>query len=697
MRHVQKKYRTLFLAGCLVASSLHVWSQQMAAEHEVKVLTASYGDSIVIRWAPTTPASWQLLNQYGYRIERSTIVRDSVVLRTDEKIILNNAPVKAAPLEKWKNDALREELVAVAAQAIYGTSFQLTTARSSSLADVVNKSRELESRFSFCLFSCDLSVRAAVLSGLRYTDTHVRKNEKYLYRVYPLIPDNVLKVSFGFAFQSTREVLSLTEPRSPLLTAADHGARIEWDPNPLRTVYSAYYLEKSEDGGKTFLSMRSIPIVPVSNTANEFQIVVIGDSLRENGKEYFYRLRGMNPFGDKGPYSRPVSVVGIADMKGNVSWGDNQATIQNTVMVRWKFLPAWEKDIKNFTVERAPRESGPYLTITSPPLERSVREYEDKKPLSSNYYRIATLGNSGKKIFSTPYLVQLEDSIPPLTPSGIKAAVDSAGIVKISWTQNQENDLLGYHVYRSNFKSSEFARVTRSPLVRNGFTDTVNVKTLTGKVYYKVTAIDRRFNPSPYSEALELIRPDHTPPVPPVVSSIKSSKDGVSICWINSSSDDVVRHLIYRRENPVSAWVLAKAFEKNDSTCFIDRPAKKITYQYKIVAQDTSHLTAASQLFTAKSLNAVTHRPVSEIKAMADRTGKQIRLTWNYQEADVTKYLVYRAEQGATLSLYGSLPGSASGFADVRPAVNTSYVYRVKAIFSDGLESAFSEEVRVQY
>jgi uncharacterized protein len=687
------KYFALFCFLFLVACE--TFSQDVPKD-EIKVITRSYGDSIVVRWAPTTPVAWQLLNQYGYRVERYTIVRDSAVLQDKNQIIATNQPFKPEPLEKWKNNALKEQLVAVAAQAIYGSSFQTTNTKSSSVLEVVNKSRELESRFSFHLFAADLSPRAASLSALRWVDKDVKKNEKYLYRVHSLVPENILSIPFGYAYQGANDKVMLAEPQPPNITAGDKAVKIEWDPNYLHDIYTAYYLEKSDDGGKKYTSVRNFPIVPVSNSTSGFQPVVISDSLATNEKEYLYRLRGTNPFGDKGPYSKSVGVKGLTFVKGNILWGNNSITKQNSVILRWKFLPEWEKDAAGFDIERSSKESGPYKTITPKLLVISTREYEDKNALPTNYYRVITIGKSNQKLRSTPYFIQLEDSIPPTIPIGLKAKIDSIGIAAITWQPNTEKDLLGYHVYRSNFKNAEFTRITVNPLANNSFIDTVNINTLTSKVYYKVMAIDKRFNPSPQSVEFELTRPDKIPPVPPVIASIKSTKEGVLICWNNSSSEDVANHSLYRRQSETRSWVLVKVFANTDS-CFTDNPEKKILHQYKLVAEDLTKLTASSQLFSAKVLEADTHPPITKIKSTIDRTEKKIKLAWTYLEPNVVKYFIYRAEGDAPLTLYGTIIGSAAGFADARLTINSTYTYRVKAVFKDGRESLFSEIVMVKY
>ena len=68
-----------------------------------------------------------------------------------------------------------------------------------------------------------------------------------------------------------------------------------------------------------------------------------------------------------------------------------------------------------------------------------------------------------------------------------------------------------------------------------------------------------------------------------------------------------------------------------------------------------------------------------------------------YEDAGVTKYLIYRARAEESLTMYKTLPASAAGFEDSGVEMSTGYTYRVKAVFRDGTESVFSEAVQIKY
>src|SRR5690606_22250104 len=89
----------------------------------LKMIGRAYPDSICLRWAPPTPVSWKLLNQYGYRLERYTIMRDSVILTEKPRVIIKDVILPMADVA-WQKHIESDDNVAIAAQAIFGKDFE---------------------------------------------------------------------------------------------------------------------------------------------------------------------------------------------------------------------------------------------------------------------------------------------------------------------------------------------------------------------------------------------------------------------------------------------------------------------------------------------------------------------------------------------------------------------------------------------
>src|SRR5688572_2902509 len=126
----------------------------------VKVLAKATDRSIRLRWAPNSPTVWKLANKYGYTVERISMTENGKMLTDRRRVVIGQTPFKPAPQASWETAMDADDNVAIAAQAIFGEDFQITE-HQSEIMKVVNKAKELESRFSFALFASDRSVKAA--------------------------------------------------------------------------------------------------------------------------------------------------------------------------------------------------------------------------------------------------------------------------------------------------------------------------------------------------------------------------------------------------------------------------------------------------------------------------------------------------------------------------------------------------------
>ena len=156
-----------FIALILIFSASRLNAQVSTADSPtaaVQVQGKATPSGIVLRWAPDKPALWQLTNKYGYTIERVLLMENGKLLKNPVTKVLTEKPIKPAPLQEWK-PWIEDDDVAIAAQAIYGESFEVEEAYSSDIARIINTSREIENRFSFALYAGDLSVDAGQTLG----------------------------------------------------------------------------------------------------------------------------------------------------------------------------------------------------------------------------------------------------------------------------------------------------------------------------------------------------------------------------------------------------------------------------------------------------------------------------------------------------------------------------------------------------
>jgi hypothetical protein len=106
---------------------------------------------------------------------------------------------------------------------------------------------------------------------------------------------------------------------------------------------------------------------------------------------------------------------------------------------------------------------------------------------------------------SAALIVTPKDTFPPAAPQRLvavpsrdeQATGNGGGHIELSWDINQETDLQGYYVYRSEQPDTNGARINPNLLLTPTFRDN---NAVSGKQYtYRVTAVDRSGNESPFS------------------------------------------------------------------------------------------------------------------------------------------------------------------------------------------------------
>ncbi len=663
----------------------------------IRIIASAAHGQIRLRWAPNSPVAWQLLNRYGYWLERFTLTRKGNTIENPQGRKLVSTPLRPAPLEHWEEPAEVNDFAAIAAQAIHGETFELSEGYSSDIVQVINKSRELEQRFSFALFSADMSATVALRSGLSFTDNDARENERYVYRVYSAAPAGTLELDTGYVYIGLEDEVALPRPERPEAEFGDLSVMLKWNSARHRDIYTAYRVERSDDGGKTY---RSITDLPITNTApsngRPDRFMYKADSLPRNNREYFYRVAGITPFAETGPASEPVSGIGRDEMGANPAITKGEVLAGQAVKLEWFFDERYNGQLKGFRLSRAESARGKYNTVTDN-IPIGSREVHDRAPLTTNYYKLTALGRYGQEVSSMPYLVQLIDSIPPSPPLELTGKVDTTGLVTLNWKANTEKDLLGYRVFRSNFEGDEFTQVTVSPVEGTVFYDTLAARAITDRVFYKVTAVDRHYNPSVFSAAAGLERPDIVPPVPPVFKEVKVLKEGIQLSWHPSSSSDVEEHLLYRRRAGTGKWSLVKVFGANDTTrSYLDAEAAFGAHQeYTMIARDGAKL--ESRPATPVRARRLGREPRMGIEKLSSKyvADKGVRLTWEHRAEGVLRYVIYRSSGDIGLSPLGNIRAPAGGFMDGNVTEGENYRYRVMAIFADGARSGLSEEVKV--
>lgn len=652
-------------------------SYSQAKRASVMVNARAQKDKILIRWAVNSPSEWQKANKKGFVVTRTTILRDGNVLSKPEKILLTPKPLVAEPLDAWIDLIQKDNNAAIIAQSIYGESFEVTAAKEGDLSKIVNMADELDQRYTFALYAADMSFTGAVKAGWGFVDTNIKKNEVYAYQISVFESPKVKESSYMIGL---KDYSVLPAPTDFIAIPDDKKVLLSWDYETFKRIYTSYMVEKSSDG-INFSPIAATPLVNLNDKEEHpSKTMYYIDTLSVNDKIYHYRLYGITSFGEKGEITKPITATGAAAIVTGARLVDYNIINLDEVNLEWEYPKESEGFIQGYEINLADNDQGPYKVVSKiiPPSERKLNYKENLYP--SNYFTISVVGKNNQRLASQSMLVQPVDSIPPAKPIGLEGVIDSLGVVKLKWKPNQEKDLRGYRILKSNNTGEEFVDIYHQSYVGNDYKDSVSLKMTNSKVYYRIAAEDMRFNISDPSDVLVLDKPDKIPPAAPIFKDYDNKDGKVHLKWIRSYSEDVVGYSLRRREKGQEKWEEIKQINDTIQEFTDDRIENKKTYQYAILAKDKSNLWSSldHSTITVQVLDFTPVKIISFLQGLPDRENKKITLTWDYTKKDkVLGLSIYKNIKGMPPTLWKELNSDVFTLEDKNLKMNMEYEYHL--------------------
>lgn len=657
----------------------------------VRVVGAVKGDSIVLRWGPTTPNSWLAGNQYGY-----VIIRRSYLMREDDTLEIFNDMVTPGPLRPWNpaqwdarigRDTSRRWMI-IAQQMLFNeTSANQMGSSESSFGSLRMNAVELQNRHGIALFAADNDPEAAEGLGLRFVDHDIDTNRAYVYTVFLLGPDTLAdmkhEVGITDALIPSRPS-PVREPFDVRTKRGDGAITVQWG-EVVDGGFSGYWVERQKSDG-SWQRLNNEPIVymgpkptPVALLEpSDTGMVVNGystppkelsftDSSITNYQRYRYRVRGRDPFGD---LSNGVVVEGMGrDLTSPTSPEKVGAkeTGEGEVTLNWEMTET-AGDLAGFVIQRGPTVDGPFRVITGerplPPGERTyiVRDANEWEA----YYFIQSVDTAGNAAASLTLLGAAIDRTPPSMPTGLAGVVDTSGRITIRWNRGSENDILGYRVYFANDSTDEFALIHDDLITDTLYVDSLRIQTATNEIYYRVKAYDRRRSQSPMSAILTVMQPDLIPPNARAFGEVTSTDSSVILRWHRGPARDVATQVLLRRTGTSSERWTTLARLDGQAEMYEDTTTdRKEAYNYTIVAIDDVGLVSDTALpVYAGSYNRVEIVGITGLEGEFDRAAGAINLRWEYNPPDDQK--------ASRLVLYrGPVTGKYERYRELNPAART--------------------------
>jgi hypothetical protein len=666
---------------------LHGNAQELSSQNNLYCKTYVIGKTVLFRFAPANVETWIATMEQGIKIKKLVAPKnatpDSLYFKQHEH---ESQVIYVMPISK--KDTLWQRWTKQNPQAKMLYDFW------TKVPDGDKTDKKMEFIFQFILFSADLDVSIAKAQGLYYADSLVGKNKRYLY-----------EVSLNGSIKSPKLIaVDLPNKKETRYTFKIKGkaektrAHLSWNALQFSKEIAYYNIERSEDS-ILFKKVNSNPVVYTFTETPVTDTFTYSDTLPRPGKKYFFRIKGINPFGLETVCSSTICIMGKGEFNISPQLDSADLLWDGSIKLHWKVNARTAlNELKGYLVSRAQQVGGNYSVIVKDLIKPSTNNFIDGKPQFANYYKIGAVSIYGDTVFSLPVYVQSIDSIPPEAPTGLTGNIDKNGLLSLRWKSNTEKDLKGYRVFRKNDLNEEFKDASAKLIGGTFFSQKVNLNTLTKKVYYNIIAVDKVFNKSAFSETLVIIRPDTIPPAPPIFRQIIQTGKGINIQWINSSSEDQEEYIlfVYRPGTSIPQEIFKWLQRDSIQEYLFSDGLPDGAYRFEMRLTDRDGNTSAAKSHSILYKGLPTNHVINfKAEPATDKDRKSIRVSWGLKAGQNKKIFaleVYKNKGDENYYLLKTVGPEIFSLVDYEVSINNKYSYRLKIIFQDGSESPLSEK-----
>ena len=696
---------------------------------ELQMLARSYGDSIVVRWAPEEYVPWKFLNGKGVYLVRSDLTNE----------VLDDTIALLKPLNKYDFAKLFSEtdtMAFAAMQTIFGEGTTLNNTRSApgSAGAIMEVYEQQQTVFGMAMIIAERRRDIASAMGLRYVDKNVEPGATYSYMVVPNLSPDVLKVTPGYVDIENKpfEPKPCTLELEDSIAAAD-GIMLSWD---YTDEYSGFDIERRKQGQKDWVKVNKKPYMSMMMDMFEDETPpsLFADTGLAPGT-YTYRLRGYDSFGDKSAPG-PEHEVTLPDLIPPVPPRIRLITINRgdttiTARIQWTkeqieddllgYIPFYQygspenlDELTNADQANEPDSAlygGRWVPLVKDhvlaPTDSSV--VVDVRGLNTGMVTIAAVDSAMNMTYSMPMPMRIDDLEPPLPPTNLRGLVSAEGVVTLGWAPSPSRDAYYSEVFMANDTTHTFVLVPNQQMHQDTlFKDTLSLEVNQPYKYYKVRAIDWAGNNSEFTEPLRVMRPNFNPPSECFIDTSWVTTDSIYMRWVISPEKDLDKVRVFRRLSNEAQWTMIRTYYREEvngkSTLeVIDRPEPNQTIRY-YYAIEAINMTGVSTGLSMQVCYLFQGQRLFEIPIKLDggwrEDKKRVVLAWDAPEempivAPYHFVLSRQLEDEDFFRPYRSINSDQNSFEDKRMKPGESTVYRLEILFEDGRRSIPSNEVKV--
>ena len=581
---------------------------QMLYHAQIKVLARSYGDSVVLRWAPADFVSWRFINHVGVdvlRYDPETGEIDTLALA-----------LKPTPLERFRSLYPESDSLAMMGMGSIYNEKQPNPMETRddpvTMGSLFDIHQDQQMQLGVAVLVSEWRPDVANHMAMRWTDRTAKRGKTYSYSIVPTEVDTTMNLMLDAGVID--DVENIPQKAAPFdvelsdSVSAPDGVFLTWPDKD----YSSYEIERREQGTTTWRRLNDKPylvMLPDLGGTDCFY----GDNVPKPGV-YEYRVFAHDPFGELTEAS-PVHTVRVGDLvpprPPRITWinidrpneDDPSAEIWADIhFVKDTMEADFVGCIPMYYHERI--TEGRWRPLVDKPLAPTDTVCRiDVTNLVTGDVVIAAYDTAKNVSYSIPQLLRVRDLRAPKAPTGLQAKTHvENGTITLTWDALKDDDISYYEVVFANDSTHQFMTPTSGQTRDTTWTDTVLMDVNQKYIYYKVRAIDYSTNVGPFSEMLQVIRPSNVPPSQAHLDSTIVSGKGIYMRWIAGNDEQMNYHLVLRRRQSSKVWTVLYRCDadsvkaNNDVIELMDTPDASINEQWVYAVESFNYSGVSSGL-----------------------------------------------------------------------------------------------------
>ncbi|MBN1674206.1 MAG: fibronectin type III domain-containing protein [Kiritimatiellae bacterium] len=241
------------------------------------------------------------------------------------------------------------------------------------------------------------------------------------------------------------------------------------------------------------------------------------------------------------------------------------------------------------------------LSPVYPPANATAYTDTGLAPATTYYYKIRSENDAGVSAYTDPpaTATTLSGASVPAAPSGLTATAFSASAIRLTWTDNSDDET-GFKIDRRRSGTDIWERIAEPGANTTGYTDSgLPADT---KFYYMVKAYNGAGN-SAYSASADATTPSAltVPAAPSGLTAAATSATEIELTWTDNADNEEI-YKVYRSPDGVTDWVRVDPDPglPPNTTSFRDAGLAPATaYHYRVRCQNAAGNSAYTAAATA--------------------------------------------------------------------------------------------------